>query len=145
MIENSKHCQKCDRCVYEFDHHCRWISNDIGRFNYIAFMRMLIFVILTLVSYMANCVVAILEDWDSEAKPSDWIFKKQEVMLGLAYICFAFSSLLLVLVCCLFSFHAYLIRKNITTLRYIRIKSNQRNSKVIKRVSSGEHVQGSPP
>ena len=59
VIENSKHCQMCNRCTYEFDHHCRWVSNDIGRLNYIAFMRMLLFVILTFIFQISICVVAI--------------------------------------------------------------------------------------
>ena len=59
VIENSKHCQMCNRCTYEFDHHCRWVSNDIGRLNYIAFMRMLLCVILTFIFQISICIVAI--------------------------------------------------------------------------------------
>ena len=59
VIENSKHCQMCNRCTYEFDHHCRWVSNDIGRLNYIPFVRMLLFVILTFIFQISICIVAI--------------------------------------------------------------------------------------
>ena len=48
VFAGSKHCSICNRCCYEFDHHCRWVSNDIGRLNYILFIRMLLFTMSTL-------------------------------------------------------------------------------------------------
>eukprot|EP00915_Cephaloidophora_sp_WS-2016_P004770 GHVH01006369.1.p1 GENE.GHVH01006369.1~~GHVH01006369.1.p1 ORF type:complete len:311 (-),score=22.32 GHVH01006369.1:182-1114(-) len=37
----SKHCYKCKRCVYKFDHHCRMLSCCIGLKNHICFMALL--------------------------------------------------------------------------------------------------------
>mmetsp|Transcript_23221 Transcript_23221/g.28789 ORF Transcript_23221/g.28789 Transcript_23221/m.28789 type:complete len:134 (-) Transcript_23221:12-413(-) len=48
VLGNSKHCMQCNRCTYEFDHHCYWINNDIGLHNYAAFLRMLAYLIVTL-------------------------------------------------------------------------------------------------
>ncbi|OMJ67196.1 hypothetical protein SteCoe_35704 [Stentor coeruleus] len=31
---DTKHCRECDKCVYHFDHHCKWLNNCIGKKNY---------------------------------------------------------------------------------------------------------------
>ena len=31
---NAKHCKICDKCIYGFDHHCKWLNTCIGTRNY---------------------------------------------------------------------------------------------------------------
>lgn len=37
----SKHCVICDKCCEEFDHHCFWVNNCIGKNNYKVFFSFL--------------------------------------------------------------------------------------------------------
>ncbi|CAD8057844.1 unnamed protein product [Paramecium primaurelia] len=42
--ETTYHCTLCERCVSDFDHHCVWLNNCIGKKNYQYFFKLLIFI-----------------------------------------------------------------------------------------------------
>jgi palmitoyltransferase ZDHHC9/14/18 len=50
------HCSICDLCVEEFDHHCPWIGNCVGKRNYFYFFKFLLSINLLTITGFAVCL-----------------------------------------------------------------------------------------
>ena len=123
VLSNTKHCQKCNRCTHEFDHHCRWVSNDIGLSNYHMFIRMLVALLATVLIQIAFIVrnLVRLELEDGSLRDSAVGFIKRNEFKVLNWCALAVCIILLTLNGYLFSYHVYLICRNISTYKHIRM------------------------
>ncbi|KAL8136967.1 hypothetical protein V2J09_002968 [Rumex salicifolius] len=62
----AKHCSTCDRCVEQFDHHCPWVSNCVGKKNKRDF---LMFLVLEVAAMLITGMVALTRVWTNPAAP----------------------------------------------------------------------------
>ncbi|OMJ93006.1 hypothetical protein SteCoe_4085 [Stentor coeruleus] len=108
----SSHCSICDLCVEEFDHHCPWIGNCVGKRNYVYFFKFLLSMnLLSITAFICSiCHVSNYENSNKEDRKS----------LIVSFILIVLLFFVLFFVCGLFGFHLYLVLTGITTNEKIK-------------------------
>ncbi|KDO24471.1 hypothetical protein SPRG_10287 [Saprolegnia parasitica CBS 223.65] len=128
------HCHACEACILELDHHCIWMNNCIGYYNYRYFWLYLLYGWL-------NCAhVAYLADAAMAQRPHDLSFSDQ-VLLHFPYVICVGLSLALF---SLWVVHVYLLVAGQTTLDLLRSEPLRKTLSVTAMRRNVERVFGSP-
>ncbi|GKU99865.1 hypothetical protein SLEP1_g12649 [Rubroshorea leprosula] len=69
----AKHCSTCDRCVEQFDHHCPWVSNCVGKKNKWDFFIFLVLEVSAMLVTGAVTLTRILTDPVAPSSFGAWI------------------------------------------------------------------------
>jgi palmitoyltransferase ZDHHC2/15/20 len=104
------HCSQCNRCVLKMDHHCPWVANCIGFYNYKYFINMLFYTTVT-TWLIVGTTTPLLEGVMS----CDAVDYRLAYYIITSYI---LSAALGLVITCFLIFHIWLIVKQYTTIEF---------------------------
>lgn len=137
---HTKHCGNCQKCIEDFDHHCKWVNNCIGSRNYRWFVALVASTLLSQVVLILENLILLTEFIINlqDLFSNDNIYGIHRIFISIFSVLFSIESLgLLIGLSYLLSFHIWIRSKNMTTYDYILNRRNAEYSPVAM-INKGE-------
>lgn len=120
----SRHCLICDKCVVDYDHHCKWLNNCIGLANYKSFICLIVSTLLLVgLQLLTSTTLFISYVIDVEQLASDLASSSlsldKEAFLGLLAANIFIGVPACMMVAHLVGFHIFLAHHGLTTYNYV--------------------------
>jgi len=112
------HCRVCQTCILKMDHHCPWIYNCVGFYNYKYFFLLLFYTMLDLQFMLWTMPESMVRAIDENAPFLQMFF----VLFGLTLAFFMGS-----LVTLFFGFHIWLTSLGLTTIEFCEKRLPKKN------------------
>lgn len=58
--QDSRHCFICNKCVHNFDHHCPWLNNCVGRDNHLVFYAYITTLLVYFIMLNTMCILSLV-------------------------------------------------------------------------------------
>lgn len=126
VMEKTKHCGKCKRCIMQFDHHCPWLNNCVGSRNYRYFFTLITSGMIWSFTHICFILYVFHHQFFTEWKHTD--LSGRHFMLFYLFVGLVINLPTLCFTVYLFQFHLWLRYKKKSTYEHIvekRLKNNQ--------------------
>merc|ERR1711934_586668 len=117
------HCRICQRCVLKMDHHCPWINNCVGYYNYKYFYLFILYALLILFWVSSTSFLNFLR-----SVASDDVLEVGSFSFLIVF-CWIYCTLFGVALGGFVTFHTYLLVQNYTTIELVEKKGSPTRGK----------------